>query len=465
MSQTIPYSIPNFVPAYGIYQNLHVGVKRRIIDETELAFDQHPAFSEKVRVYNKFPYEERVQYGVVLRNTSASQIRLSPDNFMSDLISHVQIARQTSYPGLAIEWVRENIWHVTKVIEEDVSAQLGANQRLFFTSQQICAGIDETHFATNRGQVAVTVDGVETVPEMVDGATKAVMLYNSPGAGSVVTIKYYVRNIVPYGIYCIDFIENNQFVVQPAYIIESEVLISTTTGTEVTAQIANYPLDQYSEQINLAFRDNTKIQALVRDTNYSIDYTTGLVTFLVPLARNYRILADYRYQPANYNNGPYTFSEYQENHVAIPGVVLSIGRRAKKGDQQVVIVSQFREQQAKIYGGHWEMSLDMSVIAKDPMQMEQMSDHLVSYLWGQRKNDLEFEGITLNRVEPTGETEEVHIDTTGDMYYESSVSINLQSEWQKFIPYLAILKIKNITLVPDLRPVIKATVVGYERLT
>jgi hypothetical protein len=99
------------------------------------------------------------------------------------------------------------------------------------------------------------------------------------------------------------------------------------------------------------------------------------------------------------------------------------------------------------------------------MQMEQMADHLVSYFWGQRKNDLEFEGITLNSVEPSGESEEVHIDTTGDMYFESTVSINLQSEWQRFVPYLAIIKLKNIILIPDLRPVFTAPELGFERLT
>jgi hypothetical protein len=465
MSLTIPYAIPNTVPSYGIYQSLLTAMKRRIMDETELAFDQHPAFSEKVKVFNKFPFDERIQYGMLLRNASASQIRLSPDNFMSDLISHVRVARQTAYPGLAIEWVRENIGNITKITTEDVSSQLGSTQRKFITSQSICSGPDETHYSGSPGQVYVTVNGTAVVPDYVDGKTGTVILPSCPGDGSTVIIQYYYRNLVPYGLYAVDFIEDNQFTVAPLYIIENEVLIDLTTGTETTAQLAHFPIELDSEQINLAFRNNVKIEALTRGTDYNININTGLITFLVPLMKNYRITADYRYQPQNYVNGPYTFKEYQENHVAIPGIVLSIGRRAKKGDQQIVVVSQFREQQARIYGGHWEMSLEMAAIAKDPMQMEQMTEHLVSYLWGQRKNDLEFEGITLNRVEPSGESEEIHIDTTGDLYFESTVSINLQSEWQRFAPYLPILKIKNITIVPDVRPVFKGPVVGYERLT
>ena len=468
MSLTAPYGIPNTVASYGIYQSLLTAIKRRIMDETELAFDQHPAFAEKVKVFNKYPYDERVQYGIILRNTSASQIRLSADNFMSDLYSHVRLVRQEAYPGTAIEWVRENAECITKIVTEDVSAQFlpdHGTQRIFFTSQSICSGPDDTQYSTSPDQVCVIVDGHKVFVESVDGSTGTVLLHHSPRDGATVIIQYYVRNIVPYGIYFIDFIEDNQFTVSPVYIIENEVLIARTTGTEVTVVLKHAPIDVNSEQLNYGHTDGIKIEALVRGVNYIIDNTTGVVTFLTPLMKNYMITADYRYQPTNYLNGPYHFKEYQENHTAIPGVVISIGRRAKKGDQQVVIVSQFREQQAKIYGGHWQMSLDLAVISKDPMQMEQMAEHLVSYFWGQRKNDLEFEGITLNSVEPSGESEEVHIDTTGDMYFESTVAINLQSEWQRFVPYLAIIRLKNIRLIPDTRPVFTAPTMGFERLT
>jgi hypothetical protein len=42
-----------------MYNNLAYAVKRRIIDEIEGAFEKHPAFSDKVKVYHKFPYAER----------------------------------------------------------------------------------------------------------------------------------------------------------------------------------------------------------------------------------------------------------------------------------------------------------------------------------------------------------------------------------------------------------------------
>lgn len=443
------------------------------MDEAEAAFQNHPAFSTKVKVFNKYPYEERVQFGIVLRNTSASQIRLSADNFMSDLFSSVKVTKQDNYPGIAIEWVRENYGYVTQYIyDEDVSAQLGANQRQFVTANQILAGPGETHYADSPGQVEVYVDGVRTVPEVVDGENKKVMLYECPGLGSTVTVGYHIRRIATPGIYTVDFIDDYAFTVHPRFRIDGEILVAQTTGSEVTVSLAHGTIDPASsgidptsERILLTYYDGTVIKVLIRDTDYTIDDSTGLINFSNPLPANYQVRAEYLYIPTTYPYGPYTFKIYQENHIAIPGVVISIGRRAKKGDQQIIEVSKFREQQAKIYGGHWTMMFDLAVIAKDPLQMEEMSDQLVNWLWAVRKNQLEFEGITMNSVEPSGEAEEAHIETTGDMYYESSVAVNVQTEWQYFVPYDLKVMLQSANTQADLRPVYKGPIVGHERLT
>jgi hypothetical protein len=109
--------------------------------------------------------------------------------------------------------------------------------------------------------------------------------------------------------------------------------------------------------------------------------------------------------------------------------------------------------------------LDLAVIAKDPIQMAEMTDQIVNWLWAVRKNQLEFEGITINSVEPSGESEENFNEVSGDLYYESSVAINVQTEWQHFVPYDFYVSLKNIYLYPDLRPTFKGPIVGYERLT
>jgi hypothetical protein len=462
-----------------MFQNLLYAVKRRILDEVAAGFQQHPAFSQKVKTFNKYPIEERVQFGVVMRNSSAAQTRLSADNFMSDLFSHVRVSHQDNFPGLAIEWVREDEGFITQYITEDVSAQLGATQRQFLTSQKILQGPGNTNYANSRGQVDVTVNGSATIPGEVDGINKRVLLDVAPGAGSTVTVGYHIRRLAPAGIYVIDFLsapvstqtgtQPGTFTISPFLIVEKEILIKKTTGTEVSENLMPptpfQSIEPGSETLTQCYNDGTPIQDLISGTNYTVNYTTGVVTFLTPLLPNYQIRVDYRYVPTGFNSGPFPFIIYQENHTAIPGVIMSIGRRAAAGDQQVVYVSQFKEQQAKIYGGHWQMSFDLSIIAKDSMQMEEMSDHVVNWLWVVRKNDLEFEGLTLNSVEPTGETEEVQIETVNDMYYESTVSVSIQTEWQNFIPYNVLLRLKNIVLIQDLRPAFNGPIVGFERLT
>jgi hypothetical protein len=355
---------------------------------------------------------------------------------------------------------------------------------MFRTAHQILSGPGNTKYADNIGQVEITLDGAQELPEYINGEKSVVMLRNSPAVGATVLISYYYRRIVPPGIYVIDFTTNDEFLVAPIYIVDRELVIENTTGTEVTVALANQNIYPGSDQLRLKYtRSNVPIP-MVRGTDYSIDDTTGVITFLLPLPTGYQVLADYRWQPTDYVNGPFTIKTYQENHTVLPGVVLAVGRRAQAGDRQAIIVSQFREQQARIYGGHWTMSLELAVIAKDPIQMEEMTDQVVNWLWAIRKNTLEYEGITLNMVEPSGETEETYIEATGDMYYESSVSIGLQSEWQAFVPYLYEIKdiipdikinpgsktyqvskdYKMSVLATNTQPVIKYPTRGFERL-
>jgi hypothetical protein len=463
-----------------MYQNLFYAVKNRILDEIQLAFADHPAFSDKVRVYNKFPYTERVQFGVILRNTSASMLRLSPDNFMSDLFSLVRLSLQnttlpgsTNNTGSGIEWVRENQGFITQYITEDVSSQLNSTQRQFKAANPILAGPGEIQYADSPAQAQVTVNGAPVMAESLDGKTQLVLLESAPLDGSSVLISYHIRRIVPAGIYTINFTQDAdevnripaQFTITPLYVINKEPFIERTTGSETNIGLLNQNVEPNSEELIFSYTNGTFIDFLTKGVDYSINYNTGVITFLHPLQPNYSILANYRYVPTGFNSGPFDFKIYQEKHDVLPGVIISIGRRAKKGEQQIIEVTQFREQQARIYGGHWEMTFELGVIAKDPIQMAEMTDQVVSFLWGTRKNILEFEGITLNSVEPTGETEEVHIETTGDLYYESSVSINVQTEWQNFVPYDIRVRLKNIELSADLRPVMKGPLVGFERLT
>jgi hypothetical protein len=451
-----------------MYQNLMFGVKRRILREVENAFLNHPAFSDKVTVTNKFPYEQRLQYGVVLRNTSASLMRMSADNYMADLFSHVRLARKGNSPGLSVEWVRENTSEITKcIVNESLSTQVDPTNRLFFTANPIVSGEGDTQYANDVNMIAVKINGVPVQVESINGKNKKIILANCPHSGDTVTVSYWSRSLVPPGLYFLTFTEDNEFFVEPIYVIEDEVLFEKTTGLETTVTFAHPSVYALTEQIFLGYTRKEPVVIMVRGTDYSINNTTGEVTFLQPVSPGFRMSVNYRYiVPAILPRGPFTFNQYQENHEAIPGVVICIGKRAKKDDRQIVVVTQFRESQASIYGGHWDMSLSLGVISKDSRQMEEMTDQIVNWLWGVRKNLMEFEGITLNRVEPTGESEETFIETTNDLYFESSIDLSVMTEWQRFIPHMLTIEhfSMDIEIVPDTRPVIKYPTIGYERV-
>ena len=453
-----------------MYNNLMFGMKRRLLYEIESAFLNHPQFSGKVQVKNKFPYQERLQFGVLLRNTSGSQIRMSADNYMADLYSHVRLARNKYSPGTSIEWVRENASNVTTLYTEDLSAQVDPTQRLFTTAYQMVAGAGNTQYANNTGQITIKLNGIVVYAPFVDGENKTFFLGSAPAKDSIVTVSYFIRNIAAPGMYQAIFNSDHDFSIYPTYEIKNETIVKVTTGVEVSETLHRAPIGKDSERIYLHVQNEQSSDVpilLSKGINYTLDNTTGIITFLNPIAAGYRMSADYYTEVAS-EQGPFTFKPYQEIHTAIPGVILCMGRRAVQDDKQLVIVSQNQEPQARIYGGHWDMSLSLAIISKDSIQVEEMTDQLVNWLWCVRKNQMEIEGITLNRVEPTGETEESFIESTGDVYFETSVDISVMTEWQKFDPYIYSIRGFDILLnvyEPDKNVVITAPSIGYERVS
>jgi hypothetical protein len=68
-----------------------------------------PRFPELTdKIQGKYSFKERPQYGIVIRTGSANKVTLGIANFQGVVHSHVALAPVENYPGLAIEWVRED---------------------------------------------------------------------------------------------------------------------------------------------------------------------------------------------------------------------------------------------------------------------------------------------------------------------------------------------------------------------
>jgi len=93
-----------------VYYFLSEAVKRRFILELRTFWGFHPSYRDDLvgNIQGKYAFEERPQYGIIVKMGSGNHVRLSPDNFRGTVESYVALARVPSFPGMAVEWVRED---------------------------------------------------------------------------------------------------------------------------------------------------------------------------------------------------------------------------------------------------------------------------------------------------------------------------------------------------------------------
>lgn len=237
--------------------------------------------------------------------------------------------------------------------------------------------------------------------------------------------------------------EDGFFAIDPLLTQNDEPLLQVTSGLETTAQLQQLPLP------NTVRLWEGRSYLLKEERDYTVNYQTGEVTFAARFPAGTRITADYRYAVPSV--GPFPFRWNTANFTALPGVVLAFGKRARTGDKVAVVIYEDRVDSANAYGGKFELSFDFDVIARDTIQMEEIADLVVMYLWGEKKPLLEFEGIEIMDISMGGESEEP-ADETGDLYYyNASMAIQLRADWELHIPLpLTISKVTPTTAAGEL---------------
>jgi hypothetical protein len=172
---------------------------------------------------------------------------------------------------------------------------------------------------------------------------------------------------------------------------------------------------------------------LYEGVNYSSDPDTGVVTLIEPLPKKTYLSADY-YYPGQ-SSGPFPVQENGADNKAIPGVVLAFGRRGVEGDVMAVVVGERREGNSREYGGKFEVSVDMDIIARDVYSQNEISDRTLMFLNMDVRSRLSFEGIEIDNVSFGGESEEVYDETGDDYYYNGSISMTLLTDWAVRVPF------------------------------
>lgn len=421
--------------------NLLRVVKSRIMDELTGSVQENQVYRDKVQVFHKFPYKERLQMGIVLKNASSSRVKLSPDDHAGVLKSHVMMAHAENFEGKFLDWVWEDFNNLTSYQkDEDLSSQIsgtstvGTNRFFTISRKPILSGYNNTKIADNFRQITVNLNGQPVLPEFIDGADGVFSLPMAPSLGSQLTVSYYYSNLTPPGRYYIEIVSPTQFVIDPFYIVKDEKVIERTTGIETTAQLLNGNLYGDFDTLYTKKSNAGNKFYLEKGTDYTIDQN-GLITFLLPLEANTTLYATYRW--VGDTMGLFDIpSDFHYVNTALPGIILSFSNQITVGDKAVIIVYPKREAAANMNSGHYKMVFDIEVVSRDPQQLADLTDHLISDIWGNRRLLLMDEGLTIEEMDPTGETEEPYDENTGDLYYKHGISLQIMTEWKKFIPFL-----------------------------
>jgi len=428
-----------------MYNHLVNATKKRLLDELKEAFAKHPAF-KSLEIFNRFPYSERIQEGVILKNTSANRMPLSADNFQGSVFSYVAIAKHSNFSGLSIEWVREDEPHLSvKIFREDYSHQFTQSNRHIILTNQMVKGGKDLAFANGRKDVSVYINNEKISPELIDGENKTIVLVQAPSFNSTVEVTYWKRNLTPSGLYQIEIVDGDPNNCDPAnpkfaYMVDplldkEELLIEESTGNETSTQLSYYPIFPNS----LRLWEN---EIIMEKDEYAIDDSTGIITFNNNLLTNANVRASYRIQGLSL--GPYEIPGKNQASNAIPGIVLAFGLGMSIGDKMFLVVNKERELTAQEYGGKWEMTLSLDVYAKDSLRIEEIVDYTTSYLNAFRKSDLDAEGIALVDVSFGGESEEIFDESTGDLYYMGSVDYSFLTEWMLHKPLIQTIEGVNV---------------------
>lgn len=216
------------------------------------------------------------------------------------------------------------------------------------------------------------------------------------------------------------------FAVDPLLTAYDRPLVRFDSGLELEAQLEDIPVEG-----TVRIWENHSI-LLKEGVEYEIDYTTGAVRMLQRFPPNAVLTADYRY--ATDSIGPVEFRWNTADFSTLPGIILAFGKRAEVGQKVAVVVYEDRVDSARAYGGRFEASFDLSVISRDSDQMEEIADLVIMYLWGEKRDSLSFEGLEITDVSMGGEAEEVYDETGDDYFYQASMGVQMQADWEMHVP-------------------------------
>jgi len=238
------------------------------------------------------------------------------------------------------------------------------------------------------------------------------------------------------GYYVVTMTEKYKFKVQPFLnIINEELELDFIMGQD-GAHLKSKPVNPRSEKI---LADTTLLKPNI---DYIMDYNDGIIKFNIDTDSFDVYTADY--QVIGDQSEEYPIDIYQLNNTAIPGIILAFGDNLKEGDEQVVIVEQNKRDIAKVFGGRWQLGIDLIVAAQDDDQQEKILDYAVSHLWADWQDKLTEEGINIGEFSLSGESEDLEIEVAEEYNYTAGISFQVETDWELFKPLVSEVRSMNL---------------------
>lgn len=193
----------------------------------------------------------------------------------------------------------------------------------------------------------------------------------------------------------------------------------------------------------------------LESTEYSLNEENGELTFSEEFPSQVSLYAEYKYQGES--TGPWPLKPLHAVNKPIPGVVLAFGNKIPVGDRFAVVITEDAQENYDVFGGQWEITLDIDVVATDVNEQEEIADRTAVFLLGILRTQLADEGVELSRVSLGGESEEIRDETGDDYFYNSSMSVSLTTNWELYVPRPISLKsfsasVQQMTSILELRP-------------
>jgi hypothetical protein len=236
----------------------------------------------------------------------------------------------------------------------------------------------------------------------------------------------------PAGAYFIEVTDTNHFHVDPFLDVHAEA------PTKVTDTLYRLQHNPYNNSMRLYEFPSGRL--LVEGADYAFQNDNEIIINSA-LPNNIFLSADYRYQGTS--TGPWYFKPNTVLTRPIPGCALAFGRRSQINDRMVVIVQRRRDLAYLEYGGRWDVSVEIDVIARDVYSQQELCDQTLIYLWGILRPKLSTNGIEIMDVSFGGESEEVYDENADDYFYNGSISISVQTDWAVHVPVIQ--KLRSVT--------------------